>query len=483
MSALISPYLAEQLTAAGQEHLVEYARTLATEDQTAWVRQLLAVDWELVTQLLATAEANRRGKAESVQELASRAHPPERLVRLPQTAADRGTWQAMHERGEDWLRAGKVGVVVVAGGQGSRLGFDAPKGMFPFGPITGKSLYQWFCEHLRALRDRYGQPIPYAVMTSDSTHTESVEYFAAQHHFGLPPGDLRLFRQSSLPAVDIATRRVLLAGPQQLALSPDGHGGMLTALARENILTDWRNRGIETIFYHQVDNPATPLCNPAFIGWHLAHQADVSTKVVAKTSASEKMGVVVTTDGVTRIIEYSDLPPDIATQTDHRGRVRLWAGNTAIHLFQREFLERALVDEHAMPFHVARKVVTHWDASINQLVTPGAANAFKFERFIFDVLPWANTALVVEGKRADEFLPIKNADGADSPSTARDAMMARQRDWLRTCGCTIGDDVPVEISPGVATSAAELARHVPSNMVITAPFVLEVPGGLHPPLA
>lgn len=477
MSALITPFLAEQLTQAGQAHLIDHARNLPATSQARWVRQLLAVDWELVTQLIASAEASRQVKADSVRELSARANPPEHLVRLPQSDESRKSWQAMRERGEDWLRSGKVGVVVVAGGQGSRLGFDAPKGMFPFGPITGRSLYQWFCEHLLALRSRYGQPIPYAVMTSDATQAESAAFFAEHGHFGLPDDDLRLFPQSSLPAVDMTTRRVLLAGPEQLALSPDGHGGMLAALARDNILHDWRQRGIETIFYHQVDNPATPLCDPAFIGWHLEHQAEVSTKAVAKTSATEKMGVVVTTDGVTRIIEYSDLPPDVASQTDHRGRVRLWAGNTAIHLFQREFLERALVDEHAMPFHVARKVVTYWDASINQLVTPEETNAFKFERFIFDVLPWAKTALVVEARRADEFLPIKNADGADSPETARTAMMARQRGWLRDCGCMIGEDVPVEISPGVATSAAELASHVPPGLVITDPFVLEFPRG------
>ncbi|MBI1349228.1 UDPGP type 1 family protein [bacterium] len=476
MSALISPYLAEQLTAAGQTHLIEHARRLPVSAQTAWVKQLLEVDWELVTQLIATAEASQQDSTESVRELAARAQPPDHLVCLPQTEADRQQWQAMRERGEDWLRAGKVGVVVVAGGQGSRLGFDAPKGMFPFGTITGKSLYQWFCEHLRALRQRYGQPIPYAVMTSDATHADSAAFFAQHNHFGLPESDLRLFQQGSLPAVDIATRQVLLAGPDQLALSPDGHGGMLIALARENILNDWRSRGIETLFYHQVDNPATPLCDPAFIGWHLDRQADVSTKVVSKTSAQEKMGLAVSVDGLTRIIEYSDLPADAAAQTDAQGGLRLWAGNTAIHLFQREFLEHALIDEHAMPFHIARKVSPYWDCESRQTVTPETANAFKFERFIFDVLPWAKTALVVEGRRADEFLPIKNADGPDSPQTARAAMMARQRCWLRDCGCTIGDDVPVEISPLVATSAAELQNHVSPGMIITEPFVLEATG-------
>lgn len=473
MTALISASLAEQLTKAGQAHLIEYAHKLPKSAQSAWVRQLLEVDWELVAQLIATAQISQKVNRDTICDEARDAGPPEHLVHLPHSEADRSLWRAMRERGEQWLRAGKVAVVVVAGGQGSRLGFDAPKGMFPFGPITGKSLYQWFCEQLQVLRIRYAQPIPYAIMTSDATHAETRSFFEQHRYFGLPEDDVQLFQQSSLPAVDIDSQRVLFAAPDQLALSPDGHGGMLTALARNNILHAWRSRGIETIFYHQIDNPATPLCDPAFIGWHLQHQADVSTKVVSKASASEKMGVVVTVHGLTRIIEYSDLPPDIAVQTDDRGRLRLWAGNTAIHLFQREFLERALQDEHAMPFHVARKVVPHWDPTTQRMVTPDAPNAFKFERFIFDVLPWAKTALVVEGERSREFLPIKNATGADSPETARAALMANQREWLRACGWTIGDDVPVEISPGVATSAEELASHASSGTVITQPFVLE----------
>jgi len=258
----------------------------------------------------------------------------------------------------------------------------------------------------------------------------------------------------------------LLAGPGQLALSPDGHGGLLAALQRSGLMRELSTRGIQTLYYHQVDNPTTIVCDPAFIGWHLLERADVSTKVVAKRSAEEKMGVAVSVDGVTRIIEYSDLPADIAAQTDEHGQLRIWAGNTAMHVFQRAFLERAVQDATALPFHIARKAVPYWTKD-SGVVEPQSPNAYKFERFIFDVLPRAERALIVEADRAAEFNPVKNKDGADSPETARAALQALHRNWLRQAGATIDDNVPVEIGPMVALDSDDLRARDVEGMSFT----------------
>ncbi|MDZ4689135.1 MAG: UTP--glucose-1-phosphate uridylyltransferase, partial [Planctomycetaceae bacterium] len=345
-----------------------------------------------------------------------------------------------------------------------------PKGMFPIGPISGKSLFQLFCEQLIARQRRYGVRIPYAVMTSDATHAATVAYFQSHGFFGLDADDVWFFCQANMPAVDANTGVALLAGPGRLAVSPDGHGGILAAMSKSGVLKKLADRGIETLYYHQVDNPTTPVCDPAFIGWHLVNEADVSTKVVAKVSGEERMGVAVSVEGTTRIIEYSDFPPEVAALTDAAGQLRFWAGNTAMHVFDRAFLERAAVDEKALPFHIARKAVPYWTPSQGD-VMPSKPNAIKFERFIFDVLPWAQRALIVEGDRADEFNPVKNRDGSDSPLTAKAALQALHRRWVRQAGGAIADDVPIEISPLAALAADDLQQRY-AGQVICAPLLL-----------
>lgn len=366
-------------------------------------------------------------------------------------------------RGLEALRLGRVGAILVAGGQGTRLGASFPKGMLPIGPVSGCTLYQLFAEQLLARSRRAGAVIPYYIMTSDATHAATVEFFQREQHFGLDPEAVRFFRQGTMPAVD-DEGRWLLTAKGRLATTPDGHGGLLTALKRAGLLDNMRRRGIETLYYHQVDNPTAIVCDPWFIGHHLMRGAEMSTKVVAKRSADERMGVVVEIDGVTQIIEYSDLPPEVARQRDARGELVLWAGSTAMHVFERAFLERVANDGSALPFHRAHKKVPHL-AETGRVVEPSAPNAWKFERFIFDAMPHTRRALVVEADRAREFNPVKNAEGADSPETAQRAMIANAQRLLAEAGIDVPSHVPVEISPLFALNAAELRAKVTPAML------------------
>ena len=212
-------------------------------------------------------------------------------------------------------RAGRVGVIIVAGGEGSRLGFPHPKGMFPIGPISGHSLFQILLEKVQAVARRFSTRLPVYLMTSPSTHDETSDYLNQHDWFGLDAADRFVFRQGTMPAVDAATGKILLSAPDEIALSPDGHGGMLAALANSGGLDDLARRGIERLFYCQVDNPLVALCDPEFLGDHILTGSRISTQVVAKRDATERVGVVVSLDGRTRIIEYSDLPADVAGRT------------------------------------------------------------------------------------------------------------------------------------------------------------------------
>jgi UDP-N-acetylglucosamine/UDP-N-acetylgalactosamine diphosphorylase len=327
-----------------------------------------------------------------------------------------------------------------------------------------------FAEQLRARSRRASVAIPWFVMTSLATHDEIVAFFVGNAHFGLDPADVFFFQQGAMPAVDATTGRVLLSDRHEIAFSPDGHGGMPAALRKAGLFDEMRRRGIEHLYYHQVDNPASMLCDPAFVGWHDRRRSDLSTKIVCKVAPEEPMGVVVSVDGQTRIIEYSDLPADLLRKTNAAGQPCFWAGNTAMHVFRREFLERLAADPALLPFHVAFKAVEYLDDA-GQVVTPAANNAWKFERFIFDALPHAGEAVVVETDRASEFLPVKKAEGSDSPQSSREGLMRMYRSWLRAAGTEIADDVPVEISPLAALQAEDL-RQVSLPATIDRPTVI-----------
>jgi UDP-N-acetylglucosamine/UDP-N-acetylgalactosamine diphosphorylase len=311
-------------------------------------------------------------------------------------------------------------------------------------------------EQALARSRKSGAPLPYYVMTSDATHDETVAFFKTQRHFGLPETDVHFFRQGNMPAWDKQSGKLLLADKHLLSTSPDGHGGLLAALSRNKLLDDMRRRGVEYLFYHQVDNPLVSVADPEFLGFHVLHDAEVSTKVVAKLSPEEKMGVVADIDGQSQIIEYSDLPLEAAQRRDERGELMFWAGNTAIHIFNVAFFERLVAAEISLPWHRAVKKVPFVDEQ-GHLVRPDLENAVKLERFIFDVLLQTRRSLVVEGARDQEFHPLKNKSGEFSPEDVRQKLIARSRRWLEDAGQQLPAGLPLEVSPLYALDAAGFA--------------------------
>ncbi len=375
----------------------------------------------------------------------------------------------MRQAGEQALAAGRVGVVIVAGGQGTRLGFDQPKGMFPVGPVSGRTLFEFFADALRATSARYNVRIPLYLMTSPLTHEETIRYWSDNHFLGLPREDVRIFCQGTMPAVDAHSGKLLLAAKDSLALSPDGHGGTVAALEKSGCFDDAQARGVDLLSYIQVDNPLVSLCDANLLGHHLMSGSEMTTQVVRKRYAEEKVGNVVMVDGTVRIIEYSDLPAAAAEARGEDGGLKLWAGNIAVHVLDVPFLRRTAAAVDALPFHRAHKIVPYVDES-GQEIKPEQPNAIKFERFIFDLLPWAENAFVVEVAPEEAFAPVKNADGAahDTPAQAKAAISRLHRRWLQSAGVEVAEGVQVEINPRFALSAEELAGKVTAGERVTA---------------
>jgi UDP-N-acetylglucosamine/UDP-N-acetylgalactosamine diphosphorylase len=465
--------LLQKLKPQGQQHLVQFWGELTESERAPLAEQISAIDFELFARLKAQVGVGDQNSSASDQRakwaaLAARALPPP-AMRLDGSGVNFSKRDAI-ARGERTLRDNQVGMILVAGGLGTRLGCNEPKGMFPIGPLSGRPLFQVILESLLAARKRYAAAIPLYVMTSPATDSLTRTFLCEHSYFGLPQEDVHFFCQATMWAVDDRFEKILLASKGELALAPDGHGGMLQAFAKSGCLADCERRGIEHLFYGQIDNPLLQVCDPLLIGSHQLAGSELTTQVVRKRDPLERVGVLAEIDSKVQVIEYSDLPEANARETLPDGSLKFWAGNLAVHVFALSLLRRTASTAAGLPFHIAHKK-TPFINDDGKPIEPEKPNSFRFERFIFDLLNEAQSALVVEADPSEAFAPVKNSDAepTDNPRLAKRAICALHRRWLRAAGAKIGDDVAVEINPLFAASPEELAAKLPANTSITEP--------------
>ncbi|MEL7473306.1 MAG: UDPGP type 1 family protein, partial [Planctomycetota bacterium] len=402
---------------------------------------------------------------------------PANVEPAPYYAANDSSWDRARYRaaGEALLREGKVACFTVAGGQGSRLGFDGPKGCYPAGAVTGKPLFQVFAEGIRATGAQYGKTPPWYIMTSPLNHEATVAFFHEHDHFGLDPDAVSFFEQGAMPSFDLRTARILLAEKGRVATNPDGHGGALKALVKSGAIADMTSRGVEHISYFQVDNPTVRVADPLFLGLHATapdSSGEMSSKMIPKAYAEEKLGLFCAVDGKVGVIEYSDLPMERQRETTPDGRLRFLAGSIAIHAMSVAFVEKLGGDtEFALPFHRAEKKVPCVDPETGAPTQPAEPNGIKLEQFVFDALDFCEQSIVLETDRVEEFAPIKNAEGNDSPETSARFQTRKATRWLVAAGVKVPRDADgepdctLEIGPLTALDADDLkAAELPNQI-------------------
>ncbi len=357
--------------------------------------------------------------------------------------------EELHERafkhGEDLVRAGKTAAFTVAGGQGTRLGYNGPKGTLPVSPIKNKPLFQLFAEQIRGIAQKYEVTIPWYIMCSPLNLEATTSHFEKNNYYGLGKENLKFFAQGVMPATDFEGN-LLLASLESLALSPNGHGGSLKALIDSGSVSDMAQRGIEHVSYFQVDNPLVSTINPLFIGLHDLQASDMSSRSLTKTGPFEKLGNFVSTGDRITIIEYSDLPEEKALEEEQDGRIKYRAGSPAIHVLRRDFIEQFASGEIKLPYHRAEKKVAFLDDAGNW-INPDDPNAIKFETFVFDALPLAKNPLILEADRLEEFSPVKNRTGVDSLESSQSDQIKRAKNWLARDDLHITDSSIIELCP------------------------------------
>ena len=445
---MAKPTIIDAFNREGQGQVFAFFDQLAPKAQERLLADAAEIDLAEVNRLVRTLVKQSAITGVDLSDLA-----PAPFEARPEHGGNAAAWAQAKAHGEAALRAGRVAAFTVAGGQGTRLGYDGPKGTFPVTPLKRKPLFQVFAEKILAAGRRYGRPIHWFIMTSHQNHAATEAFFAEQGFFGLDRTQVHFFRQGRMPAVDF-TGKILLETKGTIALSPDGHGGSLRALGRSGALDLMQREAIDTISYFQVDNPLVRCIDPAFIGWHLLHRAEMSAKMVPKAFPEEKIGHFCTQRGRNVVIEYSDMPLALQREIDlATGQLRYLAGSIAIHVLDREFVRRmAAGGDNALPFHRADKKIQTIDAA-GLPVKPDKANGVKFEMFVFDALPFAKNPTVIETLRADDFSPVKNAGGVDSPQTCRDDQLRQFARWLKANGAPVETDATgrpaqtIEVSP------------------------------------
>lgn len=418
--------LEERLARYGQRHLLAGTVDLEPRVRERFLARLASVDWD---------ELARTPEPLDLTDVR-----PSRVVTLAERRERAGE---LVPRGEARYREGGVSVLMVAGGQGTRLGFRGPKGCFPLAPHSGKTIYQWQAEKVVSLSRRVGYDVPLLVMTSPATDAETREFFAAHAFFGLGEDQLRFFVQGTVPSVD-REGRALLEKPGSLLENPDGHGGAFTALVESGNLERLRRERVTQLLSIQVDNVLAPVDDPVLVGLAAAEGADVVSKVIEKAHPDEKVGHLVDVGGRDRIIEYTELSPEQARARTEDGALLFRWGSPGMHCWGVASLGRLADERYRLPLHRSAKPLKAWlDGTVQEV------EGWKYERFIFDLLPQAERSLGMEIDRDAEFAPVKNASGADSPATAVALAHMQYVAWLEAAGVVVelSPEARVEISP------------------------------------
>lgn len=458
----------QRLRQFGQEHALRWLDELDDERRQRLLGQLARLDLDRLREFKALIDTPPTDI--SFDDVA-----PGPVVGLPLRESQKAAEEQVVQLGREAIEADRVAVVTVAGGQGTRLRYEHPKGMYPITPIQRKSLFELFAEQILAARRRYACALPWLIMTSPDNHAETCGFFRQNDFFELGRQTVHFFPQQVNPILD-SEGKLLRAERDEVLVGPDGHGGVFDALSASNLLDVLREGGWDLISYCQVDNPLVTAVDARFLAHHLRKEAEFSCKVVPKREPEEGLGLVVLKGGKASVIEYVDVPEEIATARFLSGELRFPYGSIAIHIINVEFAER-VVKQQGLPWHIARKQYRVLDEQGHKVLS-APEGCHKFERLIFDALALADGCAFVEVRRETEFGPVKNAEGVDSPDSARRLMQQRWLEWLRQAGASFPmprdySSPVIEISPLYAADPDELKGRIQPGWQPSFPLLLE----------
>jgi len=449
--------LKKTLEEFGQEHILKHWDSLSKDEQIELYNEISALDLKELSEYFkqTVAELENAGA-----KLDDRMEP---LDESQCGAVVKSTdEELMHYNALTLVEVseGRVGILLLAGGQGTRLGTSYPKGMYNVGLPSQKTLFQLQAERILKLEQLAAEYtgksgcITWYIMTSASTVDPTISFFRDNQYFGLKEENVVVFQQGTLPCFTF-DGKIIMADKHKIARAPDGNGGLYRALRTEGILEDMKNRGILYIQLYCVDNILVKVGDPLFMGYCISKGAECANKVVRKKFPSESVGITCKVDGNYQVVEYSEITDASSERRNDDGSLVYAAANLCIHFFTYAFLERIVTsNEQQLYHHVAKKKIPYVEES-GKIVKPTTPNGIKMEKFVFDVFRFANNFVVWECLREEEFAPLKNAEGAKdfTPSYCRNALFALHQKWLKMAGVNLTDTEGDVILPMVSPAS------------------------------
>lgn len=460
----------------GQQHLLQFWDELSDNEKENLLKDIQDIDVEEVVGFY------RRAIDSPVQEkLDGLLQPVPEDVYGSVARSNADVLADLEEEGLRQISESKVGVLLLAGGMGTRLGVSYPKGMYDIGLPSHKPLFQVQAERIRKLQNmakaRFGRrcAIPWYIMTSDATMENTAKFFEKNNYFGLEKQNIVMFEQGMMPCFTL-DGKIILDEKSSVSRSPDGNGGLYRALRDRQVLADMTRRGVRYLHAHSVDNILVKVADPVFVGFCVQRGADCGAKVVEKTIPNEPLGVVCSVNGAFQVVEYSEITPATAARRNPDGRLTFHAGNICNHFFTTEFLLNVANEHEAqLKLHVAHKKIPFVNEA-GERITPSEPNGIKIEKFVFDVFLFAKNLVMWEVPREEEFSAIKNGEGSskDNAATARVAVTSLHRQYVERAGGTVQGDGLVEISPLLSYGGEGLEAAV-QGKVLDTPLLLSAP--------
>jgi len=395
----------ELLKKYNQEHILKFYEELSDKEKQELLNQIENMDFEQINDLYNLTKQTITFAEQKI----------EPMEYLDKSKLSNEELEKYKKIGEKIISENQFAVVTMAGGQGTRLGHEGPKGTYDLGLKSHKSIFELLCDNFKRAKEQYGVSVPWYIMTSRENDEQTKKFFEEKNYFGYGKENVKFFKQGELPMLS-EDGKVLMSEKSKIKEAADGHGGVFEALYKNDMYEDMKNKNIKMIFISGVDNVLAKLIDPEFIGATIANNKESAGKSVVKAYASEKVGVYCKKDDKIGMIEYTEITTEMAEAKDENGEFLYGESNILCNLFDIKVLER--ISKHSLPYHVAHKKANYIDENGNEIIAT-EPNAYKFESFIFDAFEGLENMLLFRVKREEEFAPVKNKEGVDSPETAR----------------------------------------------------------------
>ncbi|KAI9033929.1 UDP-N-acetylglucosamine diphosphorylase [Phycomyces nitens] len=446
--------------AAGQGHVFTFFNELTSEQQEKFYDQLASIQVEHVSRI-AQDILSKDQKTQDSAKVDLKPLPAHAIDFLDSASPEK--LESWRELGFQLIGQNKVAAILMAGGQGTRLGSSAPKGCYDIGLPSHKCLFQLQAERILRLQTlartntNQNPIIPWYIMTSGPTHHPTCEFFESNDFFGLDRSNVIFFEQGVVPCFTLEGK-LMLERKDKLAIAPDGNGGLYDALYKQGIIDSLKERGVEYSHCYSVDNSLVRVADPVFVGHSASRQTDCGIKVVPKSHPEEPVGVICLRNNKYGVVEYSEISDSLAHQRNSDSTLAFGSANIVNHLFSTGFLESAPTFADQLEYHVANKKIPFVDLSSGETIKPTAVNGIKLERFVFDVFGHAKAFSALQVDRSSEFSPVKNGPGAgsDCPETARRDILKLHARYIEKAGGVVNSDVEVELSPLLSYSGEGL---------------------------